>query len=169
MNNACNKSLINLQFQFTSIKFLLRQFVKNRFSIVLNETNRYFRIDVLQKKNSFWQFWKNNVFTFSHLIQMIKNVFAYSISSMKIERVFNLIRKICIWNKTQFNSKNVKQTILIKYYNRIINSHFDEIIIETWNIYRRKKNKNRKNDWTNNDFFKTKLKNVLSRINYFWC
>ena len=86
-----------------------------------------------------WQWWKQNEIIYFKLIQMIKNVFFCSISSIKIKRVFNVIKKMCFWNRKQLNSKIVEHDMMIKYYNRIMNLNYVKILIESWNFFRREK------------------------------
>ena len=43
-----------------------------------------------------------------------------SITSVNIKRTFNIIEKICRFNRAQTNSETIKEFIIIKHYNRKI-------------------------------------------------
>ena len=137
---------------------MFRQSIRVFFS--QNEIVRYFRFEIILEKFFFWQYWKNNVSSFSKLTQIIKNILSYSIFSIKIERFFNFAKKMCIWDRAQLNSKFVEQIMFLKYYNRTMNLNFEKTFIESWNIFRKKKNIDRDID-KNRDFFKIFINDVL--------
>ena len=96
-DNANDWTLTFFQSFAMTRRTLLRQ--SNRAHLQTNEIVRYFCIENLKKENSSWQFWKNNVLNYSNFTQMIKNVLFVSIFSIKIERVFNFVKKVCIWDR----------------------------------------------------------------------
>ena len=120
---------------------------------------------LLQSEDSSWQFWKDNSSSFSNLTQMTRDVLSCSVSSVDVERVFNLARRVCTFDRAQMNEHSVKQFIMIKYYNRIMNMTFDDALQKSWNIFRRKQNENEIIDETANSF-KEKLSDILQNIEY---
>ena len=155
--------LIVLQFHVKITKILFRQF--QRAISIDNEVERYLRNDYRLNENSSWEYWKNKATNYSKLTQMIKSVLSCSIFSIKIERVFNFVKKVCTWDRAQFNAKFIEQVMMLKYYNRIMNLNLKTTLIESWDIFNKEVKKNRKID-ENDDSFKAKLKNVLNSLNY---
>ncbi len=61
-------------------------------------------------------------------------------------------------------SESVKQIMLLKYYNCIMNLNSEKTIIEAWDIYHREKDEDNVIN-ESDDSFKTDLQNVLCSIN----
>ncbi len=128
-----------------------------------DEDDQYLCTDVINKKCSTWQFWKDNALNFSRLMQMTKDVLSCSIFLINIERNFSLARRVYQWNQSQMSSKTMKQIMLMKYYNWTMNLNSDETITEFWNIYHREKNDDQEIN-ESADSFQVSLKTVLMQI-----
>ncbi len=61
-------------------------------------------------------------------------------------------------------SESVKQIMLLKYYNCIMNLNSEKTIIKAWDIYHREKDEDNVIN-ESDDSFKTDLQNVLCSIN----
>ena len=129
-----------------------------------NEIDKYLNVFLHNFDRINWQWWKQNEIIYFKLIQMIKNVFFCSISSIKIKRIFNVIKKMCFWNREQLNSKIVEHDMMIKYYNRIMNLNYVKILIELWNFFRRKKNDENLLYNIFDDSFKKMCRNYVSIV-----
>ncbi len=134
-----------------------------RRSVSVSENDRYFHTDAIVEKFSTWKYWKDNVLNYSRLTQMIKNVFSCLIFFINIEWTFSLARRVCQWNWSQMTSESVKQIMLLKYYNCIMNLNSEKTIIEAWNIYCREEDENNVIDEAA-DSFRADLQNVLHFI-----
>ena len=48
---------------------------------------------------------------------MIRNVLVCLITSENIKYMFNIVKKVCRFDRAQINSKTVKEFIILKHYN----------------------------------------------------
>ena len=95
---------------------------------------------------------------------MTRDVLSCFISSIEIERVFSLTRRVCTWDRAQLDADSIEQIMLLKYYNRIMNLKLNETLIESWDIIRREEDIDREID-ENVDSFAVTFKHTLEDLN----
>ena len=61
---------------------------------------------------------------------MTRNVLVCSITSVNIKRTFNMIRKVCRFDRAQMNSKIVKEFMIFKHYNRKTDHTKNDILVK---------------------------------------
>ena len=62
---------------------------------------------------------------------MTRNVLVCSIASVSIKRTFNMIRKVCRFNRAQINSETVEEFMIVKHYNRKTDHTKNDILVES--------------------------------------